>query len=90
VLVPKLASDDMTAFIRGELDRVALGHNVFTDEALSLIVRSSKGVLRAARNLCVAALLEAVRDHTRTVDLKQVNRVLLQPHWRQQRDVPAT
>jgi len=22
------------------------------------------------------------------IDLKQVNRVLLQPHWRQQQDVP--
>jgi hypothetical protein len=26
---------------------------------------------------------DSVRDHTRTVDLKQVNRVLLQPHWRE-------
>jgi hypothetical protein len=31
------------------------------------------------RNLCVGALLEAVRDRTNTVDLKQVNGVLLQP-----------
>jgi hypothetical protein len=28
-----------------------------------------------------------VRDRTRIVDLKQVNRVLLQPHWRQQQDL---
>lgn len=83
-LMPKLAPDDMQRFILAELDRVALAHNVFTDEALGLIVRSSEGVLRAARNLCVASLLEAVRDRTRIVDLKQVNRVLLQPHWRQQ------
>jgi hypothetical protein len=62
-LLAKLAPDDLSAFILAELDRVALGHNVFTDEALSLIVRSSEGVLRAARNLCVASLLEAVRDH---------------------------
>ncbi len=27
-------------------------------------------------------MLEAVRVRTKTVDLKQVNRVLLQPHWR--------
>jgi MSHA biogenesis protein MshM len=85
-LVPKLAPDTTTAFILAELDRVALAHATFTDEALRLIVRSSEGVLRAIRNLCVAALLEAVRDRTRTVDLKQVNRVLLQPHWRRQRD----
>jgi len=30
-------------------------------------------------NLCLGALVEAVRDHSRSVDLKQVNRVLLQP-----------
>jgi len=24
----------------------------------------------------------AVRDHTKTIDLPQVNTVLLQPHWR--------
>ncbi len=52
--------------------------------ALSLIVRSSEGILRAAKNLCVASLLEAVRGRVKTVGLKQVNRVLLQPHWRQE------
>ena len=43
--------------------------------------------LRSTKNLCVGALLEAVRDRTRTVDLKQVNRVLLQPHWRKRHDM---
>ena len=86
VLVPKLAPDDMADFIRAELDRVALAHSTFTPEALSLVVRSSEGILRRASNLCIGALLEAVRDRTRTVDLKQVNRVLLQPHWREERD----
>ena len=33
-------------------------------------------------------LLEAVRDQTKCVDLKQVNRVLLQPHWRNDADFP--
>lgn len=86
-LVEKLAPDATRDFILKELDRVALAHSTFTDDALSLIVRSSEGVLRRARNLSVASLLEAVRDRTKTVDLKQVNRVLLQPHWRQDRDV---
>jgi hypothetical protein len=27
-------------------------------------------------------MIEAVRDRTKIVDLKQVNTVLLQPHWR--------
>jgi type II secretory pathway predicted ATPase ExeA len=84
VLVPKLAPEDLAKFITDQLDRVALAHSTFTSDALDLIVRSSEGVLRRARNLCLGTLLEAVRDHTKTVDLKQVNRVLLQPHWRRQ------
>lgn len=42
----------------------------------------------AMRNLCLSALLEAVRDRTKIVELKQVNRVLLQPHWRKEVDLP--
>ena len=57
----------------GELDRAGLGHNTFTPEALALVVRSGEGLLRRTKNLCVSALLEAVHDQTRTVDLKQVN-----------------
>jgi len=87
VLVPKLAPDDMANFIRSEIDRATLPHATFTDEAFGLIVRASEGVLRHARNLCLASLIETVRDRTRTVDLKQVNRVLLQPHWREPREV---
>lgn len=86
VLVGKLAPDDLQRFILAELDRVALQHATFTADALGLIVRASEGVLRRARNLCISTLIEAVRDRTKTVDLKQVNRVLLQPHWREQRD----
>ena len=84
VLLHKLAPDSPTAFIHRELDNVALAHATFTDDAFALIVRSSEGVLRRARNLCLGSLLEAVRDRTKTVDLKQVSRVLLQPHWRKE------
>lgn len=83
VLVPRLAADDMEAFILRELDIVALPHATFTPEAFGLIIRAAEGYLRRAKNLCLGALLETVRDRTRTVDLKQVNRVLLQPHWRE-------
>jgi len=86
VLVAKLAPDDMANFIHTELDRAALPHATFTADAMGLIVRASEGVLRRARNLCLGSLIEAVRDRTRSVDLKQVNRVLLQPHWREPRD----
>lgn len=81
--MPRLASDDMESFIRRELDAVALPHAAFTPEAFGLIVRAAEGYLRRARNLCTASLIEAVRDRVRAVDLKQVNRVLLQPHWRE-------
>jgi hypothetical protein len=65
VLMQKLAPDSVADFIRAELDKVALAHSTFTDDALSLIVRSSEGVLRRARNLCLSALLETVRDRTK-------------------------
>jgi MSHA biogenesis protein MshM len=86
VMKPLLA-EELQAYVLRELDRVGLGHNTFTEEALDLVLRSSEGLLRRCRNLCVSALLEAVRDHTKTVDLPQVNRILLQPHWRTNRDL---
>ena len=54
----------------------------------ALVVRSGEGLLRRTRNLCLSSLIEAVRDQTRIVDLKQVNRVLIQPHWRKDCDNP--
>lgn len=88
VLKPLIA-EDLQAYILRELDRVGLGHNSFSEDALALVLRSSEGLLRRCRNLCVSALLEAVRDRVKTVGLEQVNRVLLQPHWRAERDLPS-
>jgi type II secretory pathway predicted ATPase ExeA len=87
-LLPRLGPEDTEKFILAQFDRAGLGHNTFTPEALALVVRSSEGLLRRARNLCLSALVEAVRDQTRTVDLKQINRVLIQPHWRKDCDNP--
>lgn len=75
-------------FVLDQLDRAGLGHNTFTAEALALVVRSGEGLLRRTRNLCLGALIEAVRGQTRVVDLKQINRVLIQPHWRKDCDQP--
>jgi hypothetical protein len=82
LLKPDLQSDHprRLAFAKAHANEM---WQAFTPDALALIVRSSEGYLRRARNLCLGSLVEAVRDHTRTVDLKQVNRVLLQPHWRE-------
>jgi hypothetical protein len=82
------AVETIEAFILGELDRAGLCHHTFTTDALALIVRSGEGLLRRTKNLCVSSLIEAVRDQTRSVDLKQVNRVLVQPHWRKDCDQP--
>ena len=87
-LLSRLAPETVEQFILDQLDRAGLGHNTFTPEALALIVRSGEGLLRRTRNLCLGALIEAVRDQTRIVDLKQVNRVLIQPHWRKDCDQP--
>jgi type II secretory pathway predicted ATPase ExeA len=84
-----LANDDVLSFIGAQLDAAGLGRNVFSDQALNLIALSSEGLLRRVRNLCIGALLEAVRDQTRAVGLDQVNRVLRQPHWRKEYDAPA-
>jgi hypothetical protein len=40
--------DDITFFIHGGVDREAFGRSTFTAPALSLIVRSSDGILRRA------------------------------------------
>ena len=88
VVLPRLGPEMIEQFILGQLDRAGLGHNTFTPEALALIVRSGEGLLRRTRNLCLSSLIEAVRDQTRIVDLKQVNRVLIQPHWRKDCDNP--
>jgi MSHA biogenesis protein MshM len=81
-VLKKLISDDMASFILAQLDRAGLGHNIFTEDALSLIVRSADGILRRARNLCLSSMLEAVRDRKKSIDIQIVNRVLIQPHWR--------
>jgi MSHA biogenesis protein MshM len=87
VITKRLGPDLMREFILRELDRVGLGHNTFTPAAIELIVRSADGVLRKARNLCVGCLIEAVRRANKTIDIDNLNRVLLQPHWQKESDL---
>lgn len=82
-----LAPDDVQTFILEQLDRCGLPHSVFSDDALALVVRTSEGLLRRTRNLCISALLETVRGRQREIGLDQVNRVLMQPHWRREHDI---
>ena len=88
-LLPRLAPETVERFILDQFDLAGIGHNTVTLDALALIVRSAEGLLRRARNLVISALIEAVRDQTKTVDLKHVNKVLMQPHWRKDYDAPA-
>jgi type II secretory pathway predicted ATPase ExeA len=87
--LPKLTSEDLQSFIFTQFDLVGLAHNTLSDDALALILRSSEGILRRARNLTVSALMETVRDRLQTVGLDQVNRVLMQPHWRKDHDMDS-
>lgn len=88
--IDTLAPAALVDFIHGQLDRAGLAHSTISEDATALIIRASEGALRAVKNLCVGALLEAVRDRTKIVDLKQINAVLMQPHWRHNsRDEPA-
>ena len=86
-VLKKLAPDDMESFIVHQLDVAGLPHNTFTENALSLIIRSSDGVLRKARNLCLSCMVEAIRCKKKKIGIENVNRVLVQPHWRIDKDV---
>lgn len=87
VITKRLPEDAMREFILHQLDRTGLPHNTFTQPAIDLVVRSADGVLRKARNLCVSCLIEAVRSSHRTIDIDNVNRVLMQPHWQKDTDL---
>lgn len=87
VTLQPLPPDDIQSFIRSELDRIGLPHNTFSDGAVELITRASDGILRRVRNLCISSMLETARDHAKAVGIDQVNRVLMQPHWRTDHDL---
>lgn len=83
----KLTSEVIEDFLHSRLDQCGLPHKVFSEEALSLVVRSSEGLLRRARNMTLGCLLEAVRSQKKEISLEIVNRVLMQPHWRHEYDM---
>ncbi len=51
-----------------------------------MICRGCDGILRTARNLTLACMVEAVRCRDKIIGIANVNRVLIQPHWRIERD----
>ena len=67
-------------FILGQLDRPGAGHNTFTPGGVGPSSSApAKVCCSRTRNPRAGSLIEAVRDQTRIVDLKQVNRVLINP-----------
>ena len=88
-LLPRLSPETIEAFVSDQLDRAGLGHNTFTPGSPGADRPFRRGTCYAAPATCVSSsLIETVRDQTRSVDLKQVNRVLMQPHWRKDCDQP--
>ncbi len=88
VVTRRLHDDMIREFVHRELDRLGLAHSTSPAAQPSLIIRSADGVLRRCRNLCLSAMLEAVRAAAgRTIDIDVVNRVLMQPHWQSQVDL---
>lgn len=82
-----LFPEDMETFILRELDAVGLPHNIFSENALALIIRGSDGILRHAKSICLSCMIEAVRSGQRTIDIANVNKVLVQPHFRIDKEV---
>jgi len=86
-ILKKLNPDDMESFILQELDKAGLPHNIFTEDAVSLIIKSSDGILRQCRNLALSCMIEGVRSQKKTIGIDNVNSVLIQPHWRIEKDI---
>jgi len=87
VITKRLSADAMRDFLLRQLDRAGLSHNTFTHPAVELIIRAADGVLRKTRNLALGCLIEAVRSANKTIDIDNVNRVLMQPHWQKDADL---
>lgn len=91
VFTRRLNDDVMREFIHRELSRIGLAHVTFTTGATELIICWADGVLRRCRNQCLSLMLEAVHARAgKTIDIDVVNRVLLQPHWKNQVDLTGS
>lgn len=82
-----LNDEDLEQFIIRELETVRLGVNTFDKAAIELVLRNAQGNLRLCRNLCYAGLIEACQENKRTVSIRHINDVLIQPHWRSHEDL---
>lgn len=80
--ITPLNDDNLERYIVKEMETVRIGLNTFDSAATELIIRSAQGNLRLCRNLCYGSLIEACRETKKSVTIRHVNNVLVQPHWR--------
>ena len=85
-ILKKLTPVAIERFVTAQLDAAGLAHNIITEDAMALVARSCEGILRSARNLMLACMVEAIRSREKIIGIDNVNRVLIQPHWRIERD----
>jgi type II secretory pathway predicted ATPase ExeA len=87
VLLRRIPTEAVANFVLTQFDRCGLPHHTLDEDALALIARSSDGLLRAARNLTLSTLIEAVRAQQKQIGIDLVNKALMQPHWRRLGDI---
>ena len=82
-----LTDEAMEAFILKELQESKIGVQVFDEAAIELITRAVEGNLRLCRNLAYYSLVDACYDEAKRVTPHHVNRILMMPHWRTQKEI---
>lgn len=83
----KINPVQMEKMILNEMDKCGLAHSTFEEGALELILRSSDGLLRQARNIILGSLIQATIERKKIVNTNIINSVLVQPHWRSYEDL---
>ena len=87
VITKRLNVDDMRDFLLANWIASGSDTTPSPDPPSTWSSAPPTGVLRQARNLCVGCLIEAVRSANKTIDIDNVNRVLMQPHWQKEADL---
>lgn len=74
--LPCLGEDEISAYILHHLKVAGLNKQIFTDEAIKLIYKFSKGIPRRINNICQYAIVAAVVADIPTVDADAVQKGL--------------
>lgn len=74
--LPCLDENEISAYILHHLKVAGLDKQIFTEEALQLVYRFSKGIPRRINNICRYAIVAAVLADSPTIDANEVQRGL--------------